>query len=77
MLASLADPAFERCLVRGQGRLKAPGVAFQHSRHLAKAEAERAQSHDLGGAGHLVGTVGAPSGRAADGAIRPRCSYRG
>ena len=65
-VGELADPAFECCLVRGQSRLKALGVASQHPRHLAEAEAERAQGHDLGGAGHLVGTVGAPSGRGAD-----------
>ena len=65
-VGELADPAFECCLVRGQSRLKALRVASQHPRHLAEAEAERAQGCDLGGAGHLVGTVGAPSGRGAD-----------
>ena len=39
--ASLADPALERCLVRGQSRPETLGVASQHPRHLAEAEAER------------------------------------
>ena len=65
-VGELADPAFERRLVRGQRRLKSLRIAAQHPRHLGEAEAERAQGDDLGGAGHLVGTVGAPSGRGAD-----------
>jgi hypothetical protein len=53
--------------VRGEGRLQALRIALQHPRHLSEAEAESAQSRDLGSAAHLVGTIGPPPGGAADG----------
>jgi hypothetical protein len=43
------------------------GIAAQHPRHLSEAETERTQGCDLGGAGHLVGTIGSPSGRSTGG----------
>jgi hypothetical protein len=41
-------------------------VALQHPSDLGEAEAQGTQCDDVGGTGHLVGAVGAPSGRAAD-----------
>ena len=70
----------ERDLRARPGAQQAPvqdprGIASQHARHLAEAEAEFAQGRDLGDAGHLIGTIGAPAGRGAGSvAIRPRCS---
>src|ERR1700757_2761695 len=51
--------------MRGQGRLQALGVAAEHARHLGKAETERAQCCDLGGARHLACAISPPSGRGA------------
>jgi hypothetical protein len=42
------------------------GVAAQYARHLREAEAERAQGRDLGGTGHLIRTIGPPSGWRTD-----------
>ena len=50
----------------GKGRLEALGIALQHARHLGEAEAESTEGYDLGGATHLVGTIGPPPGRAAN-----------
>ena len=63
----LADPHLQRCLVRGQGRLQALRIVSEHPRDLGEAQSERAQGDDLGGARHLVGTIGPPPSRGAAG----------
>jgi hypothetical protein len=61
----LADSTFKCRLVRGQGRLQALGLAFHRSRYLREAKTEPAKCDDPGGLGHLLGTVGSPSGRSS------------
>jgi hypothetical protein len=62
-----ADPPFECRLMRGQGRLQALRIISEHPRDLGQAQSKCAQGDDLGGPGHLVGTVGPPTRRGAAG----------
>src|SRR6185437_1131498 len=62
----LMNTVFKRGLVCGKRRLETVGVAAEHARHLAEAETELAQRHDLGSTGHLRRTIRAPAGRGAD-----------
>src|SRR5262249_13877544 len=59
--------SFERRLMCRECGFQAMEIALHHPRDLRQAEPEPAQGDDLGGAGHLVRTVDAPSRPAARG----------
>jgi hypothetical protein len=64
-IAKLANAIFQCFLVCRQCTIESPRIACKDPRDFAKAEAERAQFHDVGGASDFGRAVGSPPRRGA------------